>query len=203
MVRFRLVALALSAVICALVVWAAASHRITGILEEFTDTKAITVVKKEKEPEKPPPPPPPQQKLPPPPPIQQRETPVVADVPPVETDLPVAPAPSPPPPAPPAPPAPPRIDNPQWIERPTGRDFERFYPPRALEREREGRVVLDCTVRADGRISCAVASEDPPNWGFGEAAVKISQSFKMSPRLENGQPSEGGRVRVPITFRLS
>jgi protein TonB len=116
--------------------------------------------------------------------------------PPLVTELPTAPE------TPPAPPAPAVITNPTWIERPSGRDFARYYPERALERERQGRVILDCVVASDGRISCSVSSEDPTGWGFGEAAQRISRHFRMSPRLEDGRPTEGGRVRVPINFRL-
>lgn len=70
--------------------------------------------------------------------------------------------------------APPVITQPRWLERPNGGDFARHYPRRAIERNREGRVVLDCTVAATGRLACAVASEEPSGWGFGAAAVEIS-----------------------------
>lgn len=95
------------------------------------------------------------------------------------------------------------ITQPRWLETPNGADFARHYPRRALERERGGRVVLDCVVAATGRLGCAIASETPAGWGFGEAALRISESFRMSPLLENGQPAEGGRVRVPIAFQLN
>lgn len=100
-------------------------------------------------------------------------------------------------------PSPAEITQPRWIETPNGADFARHYPRRALERERDGRVVLDCVVAATGRLGCAVASETPAGWGFGEAALRISESFRMSPMLENGQPTEGGRVRVPIAFQIN
>jgi len=100
-------------------------------------------------------------------------------------------------------PGPAVITQPRWLETPNGADFARHYPARALARERGGRVVLDCVVAATGRLACAVGSETPAGWGFGEAALRISQSFRMSPMLENGQPTEGGRVSVPITFQLN
>jgi len=98
---------------------------------------------------------------------------------------------------------PPVITEPRWTERPNAADFTRHYPRRALERGREGRVVLDCVVAANRRIGCSVAEETPAGWGFGDAALRISEAFRMSPMLENGQPTEGGRVRVPISFRLN
>ena len=116
---------------------------------------------------------------------------------------PIPPAPPPPPPAPPPPQAPAVISNPTWIERPNASDFTRYYPPRALSDGQGGRVLLSCVVGATGRIECSVASEDPSGYGFGQAALRISRHFRMSPRLEDGRPTEGGRVRVPISFQVS
>ncbi len=194
MVRLRLISMSLAAAISIGIVYMALTQRFSAITDIFDESEAIKVEVEEKE-KPPPPPPPPNRPPPPPPPPEQRIPPPMVDVPAVPTEIPVA---VDPPPAPPVS----VITNPQWIERPNGRDFAREYPERALEREREGRVVLDCVVNADGRISCAVASEDPSGWGFGSAAVRISRSFRMSPRLEDGRPAEGGRVRVPIAFRL-
>jgi protein TonB len=93
-----------------------------------------------------------------------------------------------------------RIVGPRWLARPGGRDFAKHYPERALQRGLGADVVLECQVAASGRLSCAVVSESPPSWGFGAAALKISQEFQMAPQLTDGQPTEGGVVRVPIRF---
>lgn len=95
------------------------------------------------------------------------------------------------------------LTNPVWLERPNARDFVRYYPPRALEREQEALVRLSCLVAADGRISCTVTSEDPPGWGFGEAALRISRHFRMAPATRDGVATSGGRVTVPIRFNLA
>lgn len=112
----------------------------------------------------------------------------------------LAPAATNPGPAAPPAPGPRQITNARWLERPDGSTFSRYYPERALTRSRAGKVVLDCLVGADGRIACEVVSEDPRGWGFGPAALQISKSFRMAPQLEDGQPTEGGRVRVPLRF---
>lgn len=96
---------------------------------------------------------------------------------------------------------PPAIRDPTWLERPDGRTFERFYPRRALERGVSGRAVLDCLVMASGRISCNVVSEEPLSMGFGQAALRISESFRMAPMTVDGRRTDGGRVQVPIEFR--
>lgn len=101
------------------------------------------------------------------------------------------------------PPAPPVIVGPRWLERPTGADYERHWPRAALGQEIEGSASLDCLVSADGRLNCTVVSEDPPNMGFGEAAVQVSRRFRMAPETANGQPTAGGRYRLRIPFRFA
>jgi periplasmic protein TonB len=107
------------------------------------------------------------------------------------------------PPAPPAPPGPRLIGKPDWLNRPNGRDLVRHYPRRALDRGVTGRAVLDCGVTASGRlVGCAVEAETPAAAGFGAAALKLAPEFRMRPLTEDGQPVDGGRVRIPIAFDL-
>jgi len=160
-------------------------------------------------PEPPKPPEPKPEPTPKRPPIETRATPEVAPI--EETVLDLAPVSAPTndiapagetlAPAPGAPAAPAVITRPRWIERPNGADFARYFPERALDRGVSGKVVLDCLVGADGSIRCTVASETPARYGFGEAALAISRYFRMAPQLEDGRPSEGGRVQVPLQFR--
>jgi protein TonB len=192
MVGFRLVAFGLSAIICSTLAYLAMTHKISGIEDLFDMSKSIQVQTERKPPPPPPPPPPPNTPPPPPPPM----APPVMDAPATAVDIPVTP------PAPPPPPAAQVIASPTWVKKPNGRDFERFFPPRALEREKSGRVVLACTVAANGTIDCTVSSETPEGWGFADAALKMSKLFQMSPQTVNGQPTAGGRVNVPISFQL-
>lgn len=102
------------------------------------------------------------------------------------------------------PPAPdPVIRNPTWLKLPGAREFARFYPDREMRMETEGKAVLNCQVTATGSVTgCKVASQFPANSGFGEAALKLSRYFVMSPRTVDGQPVEGGQVSIPIAFNL-
>lgn len=192
MVRLRLISMSLAALICLSIVYLAVTQRFSAVTDIFTDEEAVKVEIEEKE--KPPPPPPPPNRPPPPPPPEMRVPPPIVEAPPVITEVPVA---VDPPPSPPS-----VITNPTWLERPDGRQYSEHYPERALEREREGRVVLDCVVDSGGRLACSVASEEPSGWGFGNAAIRISRYFRMAPMTVDGRPTDGGRVRVPIAFRL-
>lgn len=79
----------------------------------------------------------------------------------------------------------------------------RYYPDRATRQNIDGRVTISCSVRANGTVTgCSVVSENPPDYGFGDAAIRLSSKFRMKPKTADGSPVEGGRVNIPIVFRL-
>ncbi|MCX7356581.1 MAG: TonB family protein [Alphaproteobacteria bacterium] len=93
-----------------------------------------------------------------------------------------------------------QITNPRWLRQP--RDLEIYYPSRALARDIPGQVVLDCMVDVAGALNCSVVSETPVNWGFGQAALRISRDYRMVPAMREGQAVEGRyRMRVPFEVR--
>jgi protein TonB len=171
--------------------------------QEFSDEAVKVALLKEAKPPPPPPPPPPKN-LPPPPPPQVQPRPPVPPPPgiPAPPPLPIPPAPKPPPPPPP-PPAPhvAKITNPDWSHKPDADDMANYYPDRAQRMNQSGRASISCTVTATGGLSgCSVVSEDPADFGFGEAALKLAHLFKMKPKQEDGTAVGGGVVVVPIRF---
>jgi TonB family protein len=93
--------------------------------------------------------------------------------------------------------------RPVWLERPEADDLQRRFPRNALRAGIAGRVVLECLIRAEGDLLCVVFSEDPPEQGFGEAALQIAQEYRASSLLQDGTPAQGARIRLPITFAVS
>jgi len=195
MIGLRLISLGLAALICITLVILAVTQKFSAVTDLFEDQDAVKVEIEQKE--KPPPPPPPPDRPPPPPPPEQRVPPPDLSAPPTPTPIPVAVDP------PPAPPTPSVLTGVRWLEQPNARDYERYYPPRALERGQEARVQLDCIVDASGRINCTVTSEDPQGWGFGEASLRVARHFRLAPATVDGAPTSGGRIRRTIVWRTA
>jgi len=86
-----------------------------------------------------------------------------------------------------------------WTQQPSAREFERRYPRRALRERTGGQVVLDCGVNLEGGLDCVVESEQPSDRGFGEAALRLSSSYRVD--VASGSVAEGQRIELPITFR--
>mgnify|MGYP002382090834 FL=1 len=60
---------------------------------------------------------------------------------------------------------------------------------------------LSCVVSADGKLTCSITSEDPPGKGFGNAALRASGRFRIAAATEDGKPTSGGRINIPIRFQ--
>jgi len=88
-----------------------------------------------------------------------------------------------------------------WIREPNARDFARYFPDEALEKGQSGNVVLDCTIGGSGRLDCSVASESPPGFGFGRAALNISRQLRVRATLPDGSTAAGRQMRLPLSFR--
>ncbi len=143
---------------------------------------------------------------PPPPPIVRRDTPPPLSEDPVVTNIeapyspPLTDAPSQTTALPVSFNGPPVITNPRWLREP--RDLGIYYPSRALARNITGAVILNCLVEVSGALNCAVESETPANWGFGDAALRISRDYRMVPALRDGHAVEARyRMRVPFEVR--
>lgn len=101
-------------------------------------------------------------------------------------------------------PTPRKITRPDWLSQPDAAAMSKYYPERAQRLGISGAATINCTVAANGTISsCDVVSETPSNYGFGDAARKLSRFFKMRPQMVDGQAVAGGTIEIPIQFRLS
>jgi len=98
----------------------------------------------------------------------------------------------------------PGIGRPEWTMLPTLDDFTAVIPSAARKAEvYSARVVMACTVAAEGALeSCVAQSETPVGLGYADAAIRLSPTFRLSVWTDEGLPTIGGKVRVPLRFDL-
>lgn len=95
------------------------------------------------------------------------------------------------------------ITNPDWLERPNGETLSQHYPALASALGIHGLATISCSVDKMGRlVDCTAMDDLPKDLGFGAAAIAMSASFRMKPQTLNGEPVDGGSVRIPIRFTL-
>ncbi|MFL5297597.1 MAG: energy transducer TonB [Phenylobacterium sp.] len=95
---------------------------------------------------------------------------------------------------------PPVLTQPDWLARPNASDLMRYFPKAAETAHIGGRAVLHCTLDAAGKLTDCTATEDPPGYGFAEAAIAMASLFRMRPQTKDGQPVGGGKINIPIRF---
>jgi hypothetical protein len=99
-----------------------------------------------------------------------------------------------------APPPAAPIAEPLWDRGATPDDLARYFPKRALQRGVGGEVLLECAIDFDGKLNCEVSSENPRSWGFGAAAISLSEFYRAGPRLKDGRPSANEVVTLQFSF---
>jgi TonB family protein len=95
------------------------------------------------------------------------------------------------------------ITKPAWAAMPSIQDFQATFPKTA-NGVNSVRVVLACKVQTDGGLGdCAVDSEDPPGQGYGQGALALAWRFRVSPWSQDGQPTLGAKIKLPIRYALT
>ena len=88
-----------------------------------------------------------------------------------------------------------------WLRQPDGMALLNAIPLDALRSSppTPGRVVLDCYVEADGRLSnCSVMTEEPAGMGFGDAALSLAPMFQLNREVQ--ALDESSRIALPISW---
>jgi TonB family protein len=102
-------------------------------------------------------------------------------------------------------PAPPVVlKNPVWAQKPTMAEMVSVYPKTAEKTNVSGKAVIDCRVGRDGRLgACSIRKQDPAQYGFGQAALKLTPRFRMEAKDADGRSTAGAAVTIPILFKLA
>lgn len=93
------------------------------------------------------------------------------------------------------------ISDPHWLQTPSREMLQTAYPMTAMRREKFGTATVRCKARADGSLSeCVAVCESPGGYGFATAALSLSGSYRLEPKLPDGRSVEGGTVAIPVRF---
>jgi TonB family protein len=94
--------------------------------------------------------------------------------------------------------------KPIWLQQPTLRDIMRAYPVDEHNAGAEGMAMIGCRVAQDGRLTACAVVQQTPSWRhFGAAGLKLAPDFRMAAKDEDGRPTAGAVVRLPIEFKLT
>jgi hypothetical protein len=71
----------------------------------------------------------------------------------------------------------------------------RFYPGRAARMDKSAEVFLQCTALTDRPAHCAVVRETTPGFSFGDAAIRVAESGRLT------SPAGVWPVDIVVAFR--
>ena len=98
----------------------------------------------------------------------------------------------------------PVIGKPRWMAVPQINDLLAVVPePAKKAKVYKARVVMECKVVAEGQVDgCKVLSQEPAGLGYDQAAMMLSKYFRLAVWSEEGLPTVGGSVIIPLRFDL-
>ncbi|WP_337188808.1 hypothetical protein [Phenylobacterium sp.] len=98
----------------------------------------------------------------------------------------------------------PAVGRPSWRAVPSIEDLAAVIPPAArAAKVFRARVMMTCRVVSEGRVDgCSVESEAPEGLGYGAAAMSLTPQFRLAVWTDEGLPTVGGAVRIPLRFDL-
>lgn len=98
----------------------------------------------------------------------------------------------------------PVIGKPRWVRLPEGSEMTAGYPQAARAAHIDSALVtLSCAVGLAGRLGdCEVTRQDPAGYDFDKAAMALSNDFQVTVWTAEGLPTVGGRIHVPIHYRM-
>jgi protein TonB len=95
------------------------------------------------------------------------------------------------------------ITTPDWARKPSAEAIANAIPQRAYDEGINGSALIACRVNLKGKLEdCVVEREEPEGVGFGAALLRMAPHFQMRPLMVDGKPVAGGRVRVPMEYKL-
>jgi hypothetical protein len=97
------------------------------------------------------------------------------------------------------------VTAPDWTRRPTPTQSASIFPDKAArDGLKTGVALVECVVQMDGSFAgCEVREETPAGEGFGEAALRLIPTLAIAPWSQDGRPTDGAHIRVPIRLNAA
>ena len=90
-----------------------------------------------------------------------------------------------------------------WRRAPDPDDIALYYPDRAADAEVTGAAMVRCRVGPAGEAAdCAILSETPSGYGFGEATIRALRRARFRTTDDAGQSMVGRAYRIPMRWEL-
>jgi TonB family protein len=91
--------------------------------------------------------------------------------------------------------------KPVFLAGPQPEDIAKAYPEAALKKGMKGAASIKCRITEDGSFTkCSVVDETPAKYGFGAAALQVSNLFKVGLKDDQGGDVKGVSVTVSLQF---
>lgn len=89
------------------------------------------------------------------------------------------------------------LSEPEWVTKPSLGP----YPTFAERADKSGHATLRCAISRGGLArDCIIWSENPQDFGFGEAALALVPQARFKPAAINGEPLDGAPLMIPFSF---
>jgi TonB family protein len=89
---------------------------------------------------------------------------------------------------------------PRMVAHPSDQQMLAVYPYAARDTATEGFVIMLCAIAADGRMKDCIAHANPSREGFEAAALKLAPDFRAATTTDDGAPTVGTTITIPILF---
>jgi TonB family protein len=96
------------------------------------------------------------------------------------------------------------LDHLEWKSFPSGDQIAHVFPDEAIRAKKSGWALLECSLTAKGGLElCQVIGEQPSDYGFGEAALRVAPRFKFASKSKEDGGMEGSYIRVPVVLQAN
>lgn len=90
-----------------------------------------------------------------------------------------------------------------WVRTPDPSAWDSYYPVAARLASVSGAASVRCSMSREGSLAaCAVLTEAPAGWGFGDAALGLSAWYRLGGSSRERLAESGADLEIPMSFQF-